>query len=72
MRGGAVTLTHPTSWTLVLTISERTSCYRRHHLPAAVIRQTVWLYFRFPLSLRDVEDMLPQRGNDVSFETVRR
>ena len=31
-------------------------------LPAAVIQQAVWLYFRFPLSLRDVEDMLSQRG----------
>ena len=41
-------------------------------LPAAVIQQAVWLYFRFPLSLRDVEDMLSQRGIDVSYETVRR
>ena len=48
------------------------SFYRRHRFPAAVIQQAVWLYFRFPLSLRDVEDMLSQRGIDVSYETVRR
>ncbi len=48
------------------------SSYRRHGFPAAVIQQAVWLYFRFPLSLRDVEDMLSQRGIDVSYETVRR
>ena len=47
------------------------SC-RRHRFPAAVIQQAVWLYFRFPLSLRDIEDMLSQRGIDVSYETVRR
>jgi len=46
--------------------------YRRHRFPAAVIQQAVWLYFRFPLSLRDDEDMLSQRGIDVSYETVRR
>jgi putative transposase len=48
------------------------SSYRRHRFPVAVIQQAVWLYFRFPLSLRDVEDMLSQRGIDVSYETVRR
>jgi len=48
------------------------SSYRRHRFPTAVIQQAVWLYFRFPLSLRDVEDMLSQRGIDVSYETVRR
>ena len=48
------------------------SSYRRDRFPAAVIQQAVWQYFRFPLSLRDVEDMLSQRGIDVSYETVRR
>ena len=48
------------------------SSYRRHRFPAGVIQQAVWLYFRFPLSFRDVEDMLSQRGIDVSYETVRR
>src|SRR3954469_15109881 len=39
--------------------------------PGEVISHTVWLYFRFPLSLRMVEEMLAARGIDVSHETVR-
>ncbi len=35
-----------------------------------MIQHAVWLYFRFPLSLRNLEDMLPQRGIDVSYEAV--
>ena len=46
--------------------------YRRHRFPSIVIQQAVWLYFRFALSYRDVEDMLTERGIDVSYETVRR
>ena len=46
--------------------------YRRHRFPRIVIQQAVWLYFRFALSYRDVEDMLAARGIDVSYETVRR
>src|SRR3954454_21286764 len=45
--------------------------YRRHRFPSIVIQQAVWLYFRFALSYRDVEDMLAERGIDVSYETVR-
>ena len=40
--------------------------------PSIVIQQAIWLYFRFALSYRDVEDMLAERGIDVSYETVRR
>jgi putative transposase len=36
--------------------------YKRHRFPADVIRQAVWLYFRFTLSFRDVEELLAQRG----------
>jgi putative transposase len=43
--------------------------YRRHRFPGIVIQQAVWLYFRFALSYRDVEDMLAAR--DVSYETLR-
>ncbi len=43
--------------------------YRRHRFPGIVIQQAVWLYFRFALSYRDVEDMLAERGIDVSYET---
>ena len=46
--------------------------YRRQRFPSIVIQQAVWLYFRFALSYRDVEDMLAERGIDVSYETVRR
>src|SRR6476646_12134417 len=46
--------------------------YRCHRFPSIVIQQAVWLYFRFALSYRDVEDMLAERGIDVSYETVRR
>lgn len=44
--------------------------YKRHRFPAEVIAHAVWLYYRFPLSLRDVEDLLAERGIDVSFQTV--
>jgi putative transposase len=49
-----------------------TVSYHRHRFPAEVIQHAVWLYFRFPLSFRYVEDLLAQRGIDVSYETVRR
>ncbi len=46
--------------------------YARHRFPPQVIRHAVWLYLRFTLSLRDVEELLAERGLDVSYETVRR
>jgi putative transposase len=46
--------------------------YSRHRFPGSIIQHAVWLYFRFPLSYRDVEDMLTERGIDVSYESVRR
>ncbi len=46
--------------------------YARHRFPGSIIQHAVWLYFRFPLSFRDVEDMLAERGIDVSYESVRR
>src|SRR5712671_2280691 len=45
--------------------------YRRHRFPPVVIQHAVWLYLRFTLSYRDVEDLLAERGFDVSYETVR-
>ncbi len=47
------------------------SPYAGHRFPAEVIGQAVWLYFRFPLSLHMVEEMLAARGILVSHETVR-
>jgi putative transposase len=45
--------------------------YKGHRFPPDVIRQAVWLYFRFTLSFRDVEELLAQRGIEVSYETIR-
>jgi len=44
----------------------------RHQFPPEIIRHAVWLYLRFPLSYRDVEDLHAERGLEVSYETVRR
>src|SRR5918998_4760835 len=46
--------------------------YARHQFPPEVIQHAVWLYVRFTLSYRDVEDLLAERGLAVSHETVRR
>ncbi|MFJ2864103.1 IS6 family transposase [Kitasatospora sp. NPDC087314] len=46
--------------------------YRGHRFPVEVISHCVWLYFRFPLSFREVEELMLQRGVVVSHETVRR
>ena len=45
--------------------------FKRHRFPADVIRHAVWLYFRFSLSFRDVEELLAQRGIDISYESIR-
>ena len=49
----------------------RDPLYQRHRFPPEVISHAVWLYFRFPLSLRMVEEMLATRGICVTYETVR-
>ena len=46
--------------------------YARHQFPAEIIRHAVWLYLRFTLSYRDVEELLAERGIETSYETVRR
>jgi transposase-like protein len=46
--------------------------YRRHRFPPPIIQHAIWLYLRFTLSYRDVEDLLAERGLEVSYETVRR
>jgi len=45
--------------------------YKRHRFPPEIIQHAVWLYFRFNLSTRDVEDLLAERGIAVSYETIR-
>lgn len=54
-----------------MTQAARARLYRRHRLPADVIAHAVWLYYRFPLNLRMVEDLLAARGIVVSHQTVR-
>jgi putative transposase len=46
--------------------------YKGHRYPVEVISHCVWLYFRFPLSFREVEELMLERGVIVSYETVRR
>src|SRR6266403_307623 len=50
----------------------QTISYARHRFPPDVIRHAVWLYLRFTLSYRDVEDLLAERGLEISNETIRR
>jgi putative transposase len=53
-------------------MSIRPVSYKRHRFPREIISHAVWLFFRFPLSLRLVEEMLLERGIAVSYETIRR
>src|SRR3954465_15686377 len=46
--------------------------YRRHGFPSPIIQHAIWLYLRFTLSYRDVEDLLAERGLEISYETARR
>jgi len=46
--------------------------YARHQFPPEIIRQAVWLYLRFTLSYRDVEELLAERDLEVSYDTIRR
>ena len=48
-----------------------TPTYKRHRFPPEIISYSVWLYFRFALSYRDVEELLAERGVLVTYETVR-
>ena len=53
-------------------MSSTTISYKNHRFSPQIIAHAVWLYFRFPLSLRLVEEMLLERGIVVSYETIRR
>ena len=46
--------------------------YKNHRFPPEIIARAVWLYYRFALSLRHVEEMLLERGIAVSYESIRR
>jgi hypothetical protein len=45
--------------------------YRRHRFPPVIIQHAIWLYLRYTLSYRDVEELLAERGLDISYESVR-
>ena len=46
--------------------------FKRHRFPPEIIRHAIWLYARFTMSFRDVEELLAERGIDASYERVRR
>ena len=50
-------------------MSETSASYKRHRFPPALIAHAVWLYLRFCLSLRAVEELLLERGVEVSYES---
>jgi putative transposase len=52
-------------------MNENAPCYRGYRFPAEIISHAVWLYHRFCLSFRDVEDLLAERGITVSYEAIR-
>jgi transposase-like protein len=49
-----------------------TERYKNHRFPGEIISHGVWLYYRFPLSYRDVQELLFERGIDVSHEAIRK
>jgi len=53
-------------------MSKLKSRYRRHRFPPEIISHAIWLYNRFSLSFRDIEDLLAQRGVILSYESIRR
>jgi hypothetical protein len=70
---GIVTLTALTSTiSSVLPAGMDNISFKRHRFRPEAIRHAVWLYARFTLSYRDVEDLLAERGLDISYETLRR
>jgi putative transposase len=54
-----------------MTIRHRTNLYKRHRFPAEIISHCVWLYFRFCLSYRDIEELMTARGVTLTYEAVR-
>jgi putative transposase len=45
--------------------------YKNHRFPGEIVSHGVWLYYRFPLSYRDVQELLCERGIDVTHEAIR-
>jgi putative transposase len=54
-----------------MTKAKQSGAFKGHRFPPEIISYAVWAYFRFPMSLRYVEDLLYKRGVIVSYETIR-
>ena len=54
-----------------MVVTAASSSYKGHRYPPEIIAHCVWLYHRFPLSFREVEELMLQRGFVVSYETIR-
>ena len=54
-----------------MTKAKQSGAFKGHRFPSEIISYAVWAYFRFPISFRDVEDLLYKRGVIVSYETIR-
>ncbi len=52
-------------------MNKSTSSYKRHRFPAEIIQYAVWLYYRFNMSHRDIEDLLAEHSIEVSYESIR-
>jgi putative transposase len=52
-------------------MNKRASMYKRHRFPPEIIQHAVWLYHRFNLSARDIEDLMAERGIAISYESIR-
>ncbi len=52
-------------------MNRSTNLYKRYRFPSEIIQYAVWLYHRFNLSHRDIEDLLAERGITVSYESIR-
>jgi putative transposase len=54
-----------------MTTASPSLSYKGYRFPAEIISHAVWLYYRFPLSYRDVEELLAERGSVLTYETIR-
>jgi transposase-like protein len=54
-----------------MTPPANTECYKNHRFPEEIISHGVWLYYRFTLSSRDVQELLFERGIEVTYEAIR-
>ena len=70
--GGFVTLNHCRRTLAAVDEPMRPLSYAGYRFPPEIIQHAIWLYLRFTLSFRDVEELLAERGIDVSHETIRR